>query len=115
MLDPLLEVLVHPSSVWYKTYQGQLIYTKNFEVNRCVDILKKLKLILLQVTDKNFTFLTKPISDNSKGVYDHFSNSSSSQSGSPTYLEFIFKLLIKYLQGRFAVSNGPSSVSLVAC
>ena len=62
MLDPLLEVLVQPHSTWYKTYQGQIIYCKQFDVNRCVDILKRLKQIFVQITDKSFTFLVKPIS-----------------------------------------------------
>ena len=107
----MLEVLVQPHWIWYRTYQGQLVYVKNFEVNRCIDILKKLKLILLQVTDKNFTFLMKPISENCKGIYDHFAG----PGNYPTYLEFIFRLLVKYLQGNFVLANGPSTVSLMAC
>lgn len=114
VLDPLLEVLVPAHSTFYKTYQGQLLYSKAFEVNRCVDILKKLKQILLQTTDNSLSFIMKPISESAKTMYDRFSNTLN-QGNYPTYLEFIFKVMVIYLQGKFVLANGPCSLSLIAC
>lgn len=83
-------------------------------MNRCVDILKKIKQILLQVTDNTMSFIMKPISEGAKTVYDRFSNTNN-QGNYPTYLEFIFKVMVRYLQGKFVLANGPCSLSLVAC
>jgi hypothetical protein len=72
IFDPLLEVLLQPANLWYKTYQGQLIYTRTFELRRVLDIMKKIKVLIQQAREKLVAFLLKPISDAVRPYFEHF-------------------------------------------
>lgn len=63
IFDPLLEVLLQPATLWYETPQGQLLYTRNFEFKRVVEIMKKIKILIQQARERLVAFLLKPISD----------------------------------------------------
>jgi hypothetical protein len=56
-------VLLQPSTLWYETPQGQLLYTKGFEFKRVIEIMKKIKILIQQARERLIAFLLKPISD----------------------------------------------------
>ena len=49
ILDPLIEVLLQSSDLWYETPTHQYFYSRIYETRRTIEILKKLKSIFLNI------------------------------------------------------------------
>jgi hypothetical protein len=116
IFDPLLEVLLQPSTLWYETPQGQLLYTRKFEYKRVVEIMKKIKILIQQAREKLIAFLLKPLSDNIKPYFEHFTDIAVRRNDNCSYLELIMTLLLKYLKGRFIIPGFQEChVDLISC
>ena len=59
ILDPIFDLLLQPSSIWYKTENGQFFYTKVYETRITNEAFRKLKSIVNISTDFVLAYVSR--------------------------------------------------------
>jgi len=106
ILDPLLKVLLDRDTTWYITPKNQLFFTKEYDNRRIIEAFRKLKNIIINVTDQaiNF-FVTNKISKALFDMDDFSKEIGGKRKPIPIeyYLELMVSISLRFIQGKVII------------
>lgn len=108
ILDPLINVLLDGNTTWYISPQKQLFITNEYNNKRIVEAFRKLKNIIINMTELSINFfVSTPVSPTIMEL-DHIGREINNYMGSIQvnhYLELIVSISLRFIQGKVNNNN----------
>ena len=103
ILDPLIKVLLHKDTSWFITPTKKLYFSKEYDNGRIMDSFKKLKNIIINMTDLAINyFITTKVSQQLIDLDETGRQISSYSRSIPIehYLEIMISISLRFIQGK---------------
>lgn len=103
ILDPLIYVLLDGNTSWYISPQKQLFITNEYNNKRIVEAFRKLKNIIINMTEPSINFFVSTPISNIIIEMDYIGKEISNNIGSIQvnhYLEMIVSISLRFIQGK---------------
>jgi hypothetical protein len=101
ILDPIFEVLLQNTSLWFVSETNQYFYTKVYETRRTNEAFRKLNSILNNAKKSFLRYIsTMKISERCHNYIVNYSDPLMIQDQPLTYISLIAMICLKYIQGQ---------------